>query len=557
MSVCLRHSAHARRLIPAASVIGTTRLLAISVTGALVLAILSCGSGASPTNVAATPSCGSLASPPTVPQGLLLTTILGDGAQGSPFTSAVSYAQGTSVPYCYTPSAGYASAMAIVDGAVLPADGSIGMNADHVLWAFGNPSKGTAFSEMMTVPSDFTKIPYPEFYQRIPSFTYTVPDPYCATTSAVVAYPGSYLGAFPLPAIHGGPLPVAVSRGAGVKDYWQYGLRNPSTNAGCSGDLHAALVNTLQRLRKLGADHVDIYQSAYLVDVNATVLDFDLTRRIEISDAELAWIVAQAKAAGLEVHEYMLIAGEDVNHVLLPTPPTRAWAGAYLDAYTRFIVNRAVVAQSDGIQALQLDWGVYWFDWTPLRDLFIAKMTAAAQQVRGVYSGKILYGATAPWLSNDVGLMTSIDWFIGDLFSNIQFSAAENANITVPQLKQKYLDLMTGLDNALGAAKRPVVWRLFVQSHRDYLLNGWVEDGFCVSNCAQNALRTDFSVQAIAYEAMFEAISAQTVFATVGVTATASWYVDVMLPAQSFPNISQSWRNKPAESILFRWFARP
>jgi len=189
---------------------------------------------------------------------------------------------------------------------------------------------------------------------------------------------------------------------------------------------------------------VDIYQSAYLVDVNATVLDFDLTRRIEISDAELAWIVAQAKAAGLEVHEYMLIAGEDVNHVLLPTPPTRAWAGAYLDAYTRFIVNRAVVAQSDGIQALQLDWGVYWFDWTPLRDLFIAKMTAAAQQVRGVYSGKILYGATAPWLSNDVGLMTSIDWFIGDLFSNIQFSAAENANITVPQLKQKYLDLMTG-----------------------------------------------------------------------------------------------------------------
>jgi hypothetical protein len=490
--------------------------------------------------------------PPSGPTSLL-TTILGDGAQGSPLSSAVPYAQGALVPYSYTPSAGHASAIAVLDGSVVPARGSISMNADHVLWAFGNPSSGTRFNGMMTVPSDFTEIPYPAFYQRAPSFSYTVPDPYCAIATGVVAYPASYLGAFPLPAIQGAPLPAAVSRGAGVKDYWQYGLRNPSTNAGCSGDMHAAFLNTLQRLRTLGADHVDIYQTGYLVDVNAAQLDFDLTRRIEISDAELAWIVAHVKAAGLEVHEYMLINGEDVNHVLLPTPPTSTWASAYLDAYTRFIVNRAAVAQSDGIQALQLDWGVYWFDWTPFRDLFIAKMTAAAQQVRGVYSGKILYGATAPWISKDVGLMTSIDWFIGDLYG-IQFSAADNANITVPQLKQKYLDLITGLGNVLGAAKRPVVWQLFAQSHRDYLLKGWVEDGFC---CAANALQTDFSVQAIAYEAMLEAISAQTAFTTAGVTATASWYVDVILPAQSFPNISQSWRNKPAESILYRWFARP
>lgn len=538
----------------AASFITAARLLTASITGALVASILSCGSTNGPTNVAPTSTCRPGNSPLSVAQGLPLTTILGDGAEGGPQTSTVSYAQGAAVPYCYTPSAGYASAMAVLDGAVVPASGSIAMNADHVLWAFGNPSSGTPFDGVMTVPSDFTKIPYPDFYQRTPSFSYTVPAPYCAIATGVVAYPASYLGAFPLPAIQGAPLPAAVSRGAAVKDYWQYGLTNASTNAGCSGSLHAAFLNTLQRLRKLGADHVDIYQSAYLVDVNAAVLDFDLTRRIEIPDAELAWIVAQARAAGLDVHEYMLVAGEDVNHVPLPTPPTSTWASAYLDAYTRFIVNRAAVAQSDGIQALQLDWGVYFFDWTPYRDLFIAKMTAAAQQVRGVYSGKILYGATAPWISNDVGLMNSIDWFIGDLFNNIQFSPADNANITVPQLRQKYLDLITGLGNALGAAKRPVVWHLFVQSHRDYLLNGWVEDGFC---CAAKALQTDFSVQAITYEAMLEAISAQTTFTTVGVSAVASWYVDVMLPAQSFPNISQSWRNKPAESILYRWFARP
>src|SRR6185295_6191575 len=126
------------------------------------------------------------------------------------------------------------------------------------------------------------------------------------------------------------------------------------------------------------------------------------------------------------------VTGEDLNHVPLPTPPTRDWASAYLDAYTRFIVGRAAVAQSDGIQAFQLDWGAYWFDWTPYRDLFIAKMTAAAQQVRADFSG-------------------------------IQFTAADNENITVPQLKEKYLAFITGLGNVLGPTKRPVVWHIFAQ----------------------------------------------------------------------------------------------
>src|SRR5437870_4692081 len=225
--------------------------------------------------------------PPGGPTSLL-TTILGAGAQGHPVSSAVPYSQGAVVPYAYAPTAGHASVIAVVDGSVVPASGSISMNADHLLWAFGNPSSGTRFDGMMTVPSDFTKIPYPEFYQRAPSFSYTVPDPYCAIASPIVAYPASYLGAFPLPAIQGAPLPAPLSRGAAVKDYWQYGLTNPSTNAGCSGDMHAAFVTTLQRLQKLGVDHVDIYHGAYLADVNAAVLDFDLTRRIESYDAALA-----------------------------------------------------------------------------------------------------------------------------------------------------------------------------------------------------------------------------------------------------------------------------
>src|SRR3989454_5356272 len=141
MSVCLEHSAHARRLISAA---------AASVTAALVASLLSCGSSSPATDVAATPTCRSGESPPSVAQGLLLTTIVGDGAQGTPLTSTVPYDQGAVVPYCYAPSAGNASALAVLDGSVVPASGSIAMTADHVLWAFGNPTSGTRRSEEHT-----------------------------------------------------------------------------------------------------------------------------------------------------------------------------------------------------------------------------------------------------------------------------------------------------------------------------------------------------------------------------------------------------------------------
>ena len=68
---------------------------------------------------------------------------------------------------------------------------------------------------------------------------------------------------------------------------------------------------------------------------------------------------------------------------------------------------------------------------------------------------------------------------------------------------------------------------------------------------------TDFSVQALVYQAYFEAISEQTHFPTATVDLEASWYVDVILPKDAFPNVSQSWRNKPAEAIAYAWFRQP
>jgi hypothetical protein len=192
----------------------------------------------------------------------VLSSIVGEGAAGSLVNGTASFSEGTEVPYAFTPAPGYTSVIVVIDGTVASSSGTIVMNTNRWLWAFGNPAGGTQFSGMMTVPADFTKIPYPEFYQQRPSFNFTVLDPYCAQTSEVVAYPSSYMGSFPLPAVHGAPLPPFVRRGAAVKDYWEFGITNPSTNQGCSGDMHQAFVATLQRLKKLGIDHVNVFRDA-------------------------------------------------------------------------------------------------------------------------------------------------------------------------------------------------------------------------------------------------------------------------------------------------------
>jgi hypothetical protein len=91
------------------------------------------------------------------------------------------------------------------------------------------------------------------------------------------------------------------------------------------------------------------------------------------------------------------------------------------------------------------------------------------------------------------------------------------------------------------------------------LQTGWVEDAFCVNNgtggCIQDSLQTDFSVQAIGYEAVFEA-AMESGLNFMSVDPYGYWFVDVILPQHSFPNTSQSVRNKPAESIVYQWFQK-
>lgn len=497
-------------------------------------------------------------------QSFRLDLVAGEGVQGGPNTVSNMYADNESVPYSYAPMNGYSAVTVVLDGKPAPTSGVISMNSNHWLFAYGQPQSGESFNNMITVPSDFTKVRYPDFYLGRTPLQTKVADPYCAITQETIAFPSEYLGSFPLPSIKGAPLPATVRRGASAKDYWEYGMTNPPTNAGCSGDLHEAFIATLARLKKQGVDHVNIYRDSQLVDTNSQTMKIQPYASWSISPSELKWIVQQAKSFGLQVHDYRQLVDVDEKNNALPKKPTVAWLTKFFDAYIPFIVDRAKEAQAEGVEAFQLDWGVMWFDIAPetnpgAKDLFITKMAEAAQQVRSVFSGKIIYGVFSPWHSIDSRIMGKIDWLYGALWQVqvIDDLRPPSNNLNVEGLKQSYLGLMNLYSEFWGANPKPVVWSVYAQSQSNWFSSGWIEDGFCDSTCSQKTVSIDFSLQAIAFEAMLEAIAEQKKFTTASVDAMAYWYVDVMLGKDSFPNLSQSWRNKPAEAILYEWFKKP
>ena len=144
------------------------------------------------------------------------------------------------------------------------------------------------------------------------------------------------------------------------------------------------------------------------------------------------------------------------------------------------------------------------------------------------------------------------------------WSFVDDANISVSLLKDRYKDAIIGkyLDFSLSSnmlpANIPVIWDFNIQSRDKALSQGWVEDGFCVSNCIQNTYVTDFSIQALAIEGAFQAIKEQTYFKTYGVNfSTGYWHTDTLTSgSEGFPNLSQSIRGKPAENIVKYWYSK-
>lgn len=494
-----------------------------------------------------------------------LTVVRSSDVTGGLAVGVREYEGPDTVAFSFAPTAGAARVVAEVDGVPSPGTGKLVMDRHRTVWAYGQPATGTTFSDMIVVPNDPTMVPDLAFYTSRPAVTAKVADPYCGVVSPTVAFPKSYLGDFPLPEPQGAPLPASLQRGVSLKDYWASINNNPTTNEGCSSDWHAAVEESMSRVKRLGADYVGIYQNAYLEDVNATQLKFTCINNqgcpswAQIPDSEILWAAERARAHGLKLYLYVQVDLHDIQGRTFPAAPSKEWLQRYFNAYKQYMLHLGSVAEKAGIPVMQVDWGVWWIDWTTpeRKPIYQARMAEVATAVRSVYSGKRALGVLSIHASDDDALMQQVDMLLLEMWQiRFNITAQENQALTPALVQQKTLDWIQGVGTVVGKYNKPTIFRILAQSQRNFLQSGWMEDGFCSAGCPQRETKIDFSVQAITYQGQLEAIQNQRTFPVAAVDAMGYWFADVMLPKTSFPNLSQSIRNKPAERILYHWFKR-
>lgn len=423
------------------------------------------------------------------------------------------------------------------------------------------------FEDVLVVPTDLDKIAYPDFYQQAKPTNIIVSDPYCLIEAPETIYPATYLGAYPLPQIKGAPLQPEIKRVVGFNDVWTSHLFGNPNNNDClslknaifsligKGPMFESYEKTLSRAKMLGGDTIAI--TNYILFSNFKTASVENERPL-IDDTTLRKIVKTAKSQGVDVLLYLNL-GKGLDRVNDPVGdiPNDEWLATLIDNYSVFLLNQAKIAEETGIKGIMLNH----FDYNPSirghETAYQNKMLELIEKVRSVYSGQLIL-LIDPFYEADLakisGVLSAVDGYIFTSSGGVP-AGADDKTVSVGNLKRFILENLKGRGDDFGKYNKPFYIRILIQSHS--------ADGFQEPYCIQRGadpcyLLPDFSVQAIAYEAMMEAINeAHGKFLNVeAVDAYGYSFTDVLLPQVWLPQISHSVRNKPAESVVFEWFKR-
>ena len=427
------------------------------------------------------------------------------------------------------------------------------INVGNIL-AVGS-STSTVTGNYVLESTTITQNTYPDTFNNVT--TLPAVDDTCLESAVSVQYPASYRGAFALPAKPSGQTLSNLQLGFTIKDNWNYADNaiqdNPNLNAGCNTSNRTAFQYTLTRLKAIGALYVDVAQFICLPSASNPGIAIDASAQ-SISDEDLAWMGQQAKSAGLKIRLNMQICGGDQFGKPLNILDAN-WLNQLFSTYQTYMLHEAQIAQSAGFEAMSLDWT----DWSPdftnyatTRDSFLVTLST---NIRKIYKGKLwLYNT---WIQPSTALLNSVDLLVLNISTPYPaVTASQNTNLSVGMLKLGYDNFFNSYYSKFGSKPAMVVMQ--IQSHSTYFLTGWIEDAGCYGfgTCA-STLTTDFSVQAIGYEAALEVIHDMTYPITLdSVNISSYWLSDTLTPHNSFPNTSQSVRNKPAEAIIYNWFKK-
>ncbi len=441
--------------------------------------------------------------------------------------------------------------------------GEVTPDTPPVVPPVNNPTREVfTIDNAVVVPSDVEAIQYPDMFNDPVLTTARVADPYCAIVQNEVAYPVEYLGNNEFPQITGAPLPTHIKRMIGIKDVW---IPEPNLNDCPYGvpyeKMRQALDNTLLRVKALGAD--EITYTNYIEFLNFESAQLQDPGQAATGAEDLRYIARQAEAAGLDMTLYLNLAPGKVK--VSWDIPGEEWLTTLINNWEPFVLDQARIAEETGIDSMMINH----FDYQPgiqgYEEVYQAEMLDLLAKTRQVYSGRILFMIEPVWgadLKKLDTLLRSVDGFIYTPITT-PLKDWSDKTVSVPNLKQSYANNLNSIAGDFGKFNKPFLFRILIQSERDFLEKGWNEDMFCIARgedrCYQKSLPVDFSLQAIAYEAMLETIAQIDTGNTVtidSIDVNGYWFTDVILPFNSQPQFAQTVRNKPAEAIIFQWFKR-
>ena len=379
----------------------------------------------------------------------------------------------------------------------------------------------------------------------------------CILKTYSTSYPNNYNGSNTI------PTPTQrfannVMRSIGVKDYYPTDNNNCSTVAEHSRLLYK---KTLDRLQANNVDTIEIYQYGPVTNFNNAIWTSN-ENSWQIPKNELIWFIQEAHSRNIKVTlVWQLWPNDSLGNQINTTNPTEIEMLRVLRGWHNIIMDMARFSNTNSVDNLYIQWSAFHYPIvTTYTESATLEFISIIDDIRSVFSGKLFMGTPRFY---DKRIIEKVDAIVIPL-SPSNWSFVDDANISVSLLKDRYKDAIIGkyLDFSLSSnmlpANIPVIWDFNIQSRDKALSQGWVEDGFCVSNCIQNTYVTDFSIQALAIEGAFQAIKEQTYFKTYGVNfSTGYWHTDTLTSgSEGFPNLSQSIRGKPAENIVKYWYSK-
>lgn len=418
--------------------------------------------------------------------------------------------------------------------------------------------------------------------------TTTTPVDPCAVESknyGDVAIPAGYLGTYTVPTA-ANRFANTVVRTADLAD-WDYWWSRPATVLCTDKIAYLKNVNreTIRRLAAIGTDRIYISNYGQWDNISNSLWHIP-EANYAIPKAVQESIVTEAHSRGMKVFLTWQNSYSDDTHGYLAYDAetlTQTQYTALKNSWRNHLLEQAAYAQSIGIDGLNI--GIDYFDptsvqnvYTPpgstptggqLKSDFTNFLTQLARDIRPIFSRTLYFGGQRQDVYPQV--IAEVDEFVYRLWLGAAQGTYSSSNpFTVQNVKSTLRQAMyydfwrAGVDfNNSGSIPKPVIFKIYGQSNlAAYNSSTWIEDNFCFEPCTlQRSAETSFSAQAVAYEAALQLANDQTYVTTGGAGPYGYAFFDSLVETRTansftFPNLSNSIRNKPAEGIVRDWFRR-